>query len=236
MAKKKQSGEWQSIPLDFFKEIMTDYFKKDSINSNYTDVVIEIKTSERNQDRLFIDNVSYKTDGEKTFMESFKSAAESIGKQDIIDLLDLEKLAKNLVGSVIMVKKKEYVRSPLFDIARDLLKDSITLKERGIDDDLIKSLSKTVADALSPVEYPLTNDYLYDFLFEGLIISVPPNQTNIAGSRPEPLWFLKKEGKEIEGDDLKEEDWKTKLSDKYIKIRSFKYSDFKENILGKKGE
>ena len=234
MAKKKnQQPNWQSVPLDFFKEIMNDYFKKES--STYKDIIIEIKTSEENKDRLFMDNTSYKETGGQGFIKSFMSIAEDAGRKELVEMLDLDRMIKNLVGSVVMVKKEKDL-NPLIKIAQDLLKDRVNLLEKGVDDDVLKNLSKTISDVVAPVEYPLTTDYLNDFLFEGLIISVPPNHTNIAGTRPEPLWFLKKDGKEIEGDDLKEEDWKSKLSDKYIKIRSFTYSDFKENILGKMGE
>ena len=226
--KKNQQPNWQSVPLDFFKEIMNDYFKKDS--STYNDVIIEIKTSEDNKDRLFMDNMSYKEVGGQGFIKSFLGIAEDAGKKDLVEMLDLDQMIKNLVGSVVMVKKDT---NPFIKAAQDLLRDKIDLLEKGVDESVLKSLSETVSDIIAPIEYPLTKDYLNDFLFEGLIISVPPNQTNIAGTRPEPLWFLKKDGKEVEGDNLKEEDWETKLSDKYIKIRSFKYSDFKKNILGK---
>ena len=229
MAKKKnQQPNWQSVPLDFFKEIMDDYFKRDS--STYDDVIIEIKTSEDNEDRLFMDNMSYKETGGQSFIKSFLGMAEFSGKKELVEMLDLDQMVKNLVGSIVMVKKDT---NPFIKIAQDILKDKLDLLKKGVDEDVLKTLSETVSDVISPTEYPLTKDYLNDFLFEGLIISVPPNQTNIAGTRPKPLWFLKKDGKEVEGDELKEEDWKSKLSDKYIKIRSFKYSDFKENILGK---
>lgn len=232
MAKKKnQQPNWQSVPLDFFKEIMNDYFKRDSLT--YDDVIIEIKTSEDNEDRLFMDNISYKEIGGQNFIKSFLGTAENSGKKELAEMIDLDQMVKNLVGSVVMVKKDT---NPFIKIAQDILRDKFDLLKKGVDEDILKTLSETVSDVIAPTEYPLTKDYLNDFLFEGLIISVPPNQTNIAGTRPKPLWFLKKDGKEIEGDELKEEDWKSKLSDKYIKIRSFKYSDFKENILRKKGE
>ena len=59
--------------------------------------------------------------------------------------------------------------------------------------------------------FPLMSSYVKEFLWEGLIISVPPGSTNIAGNRMNPVWFVKKDGNEICGENLQAEDWKRKV-------------------------
>ena len=226
---KTKKDEWQSIPLDFFKEIISDYFE--NRNDMFKDKVIEIQTDETNDDRIFMDNITPEKIGKANFLKQFQGFIKKSGREDLADILDLEKMSQDLIGTVIMVSKN---RDNLFiELGKDLLRE---VEESGVvDENTLNQLREKIRKLSDRVvTYPLMNSYLKEFLWEGLIISVPPGSTNIAGNRLNPVWFIKENGNEISGKDLKAEDWKRSLSDRYVKIRSFDYSEYQE-LIDKKG-
>lgn len=226
MNKKTKKDEWQSIPLDFFKEIISDYFEKK--NDLFKDKVIEVQTDDSNSDRIFIDNITPEKIGRSNFLNQFKEYTKDKGRSDLAEAFNLEKMEKDLIGAVIMVSK-DREEDPLISIGRILLERCDETGE--VDKVLLDQLREKIKQVTNKTTtFPLMSSYIKEFLWEGLIISVPPGSTNIAGNRMNPVWFVKENGNEVSGDDLKAEDWKRSLSDRYVKIRSFDYSDYQKLI------
>ena len=137
-------------------------------------------------------------------------------------------MEKDLIGAVIMVSKN-HKEDPLIFIGKSLL--DVYDKTNEVDKVLLDQLREKIKKLTNKTTtFPLMNSYVKEFLWEGLIISVPPGSTNIAGNRMNPVWFVKKDGNEIYGENLLEEDWKRSLSDRYVKIRSFDYSEYQKLI------
>lgn len=230
MNKKFKKEDWQSIPLDFFKEIISDYFEKK--NDLFKDKVIEVQTDNSNSDRIFIDNITPEKIGRINFLNKFKEYTKDKGRSDLAEAFNLERMEKDLVGAVIMVSKDREEEDPLISIGRILLEHCDECDEMsGIDKELVDQLREKIKQATNKTTtFPLMSSYVKEFLWEGLIISVPPGSTNIAGNRMNPVWFVKKDGSEICGENLQAEDWKRSLSDRYVKIRSFDYSEYQKLI------
>lgn len=230
MKKKTKKEDWQSIPLDFFKEIISDYFEKK--NDLFKDKVIEVQTDDSNSDRIFIDNITPEKIGRINFLNKFKEYTKDKGRPDLAEAFNLERMEKDLVGAVIMVSK-DREEDPLISFSRELLEECDKTDE--IDKVLLDQLREKIKQLTNrTTTFPLMSSYIKEFLWEGLIISVPPGSTNIAGNRVNPVWFVKKDGNEICGENLQAEDWKRSLSDRYVKIRSFDYSDYQE-LINEKG-
>lgn len=226
MSKNTKKEDWQSIPLDFFKEIISDYFEKK--NDLFKDKVIEVQTDDSNHDRIFIDNITPEKVGRINFLNQFKEYTKDRGREDIADALDFKKLEEDLIGAVIMVSK-DHEEDPLISFSKELLKECDKTDE--VDKVMLDQLRKKIKLLTKKTtSFPLMSSYAKEFLWEGLIISVPPGSTNIAGNRMNPVWFVKKDGNEISGKDLQAEDWKRSLSDRYVKIRSFDYSEYQKLI------
>ena len=230
MNKKFKKEDWQSIPLDFFKEIISDYFEKK--NDLFKDKVIEVQTDNSNSDRIFIDNITPEKIGKVNFLNQFKEYTKDRGRSDLAEAFNLEKMEKDLVGAVIMVSK-DREEDPLISLGRVLLESCE--ETDGVDKVLLDQLREKIKQLTNKTTtFPLMSSYVKEFLWEGLIISVPPGSTNIAGNRMNPVWFVKKDGNEICGENLQEEDWKRSLSDRYVKIRSFDYSEY-QKLIEKEG-
>lgn len=230
MKKKTKKEDWQSIPLDFFKEIISDYFEKK--NDLFKDKVIEVQTDDSNSDRIFIDNITPEKTGRINFLNQFKEYTKDKGRSDLAEAFNLEKMEKDLVGAVIMVSK-DREEDPLISIGKILLEGCDEKRDEmdGIDKKLVDQLREKIKQLTNrTTTFPLMSSYVKEFLWEGLIISVPPGSTNIAGNRMNPVWFVKKDGNEICGENLQAEDWERSLSDRYVKIRSFDYSDYQKLI------
>ena len=227
MKKKTKKEDWQSIPLDFFKEIISDYFEKK--NDLFKDKVIEVQTDNSNNDRIFSDNITPDKIGRINFLNKFKEYTKDKGRSDLAEAFNLEKMEKDLVGAVIMVSKDREEEDPLISLGRILLESCDEMDE--VDKVLLDQLREKIKQLTNKTTtFPLMSSYVKEFLWEGLIISVPPGSTNIAGNRMNPVWFVKKDGNEICGENLQVEDWKRSLSDRYVKIRSFDYSDYQKLI------
>ena len=139
-----------------------------------------------------------------------------------------KRMEKDLIGAVIMVSK-DHEEDPLVSIGRMLLENCD--KTDGIDKESLDQLRKKIKLLTNKTTmFPLMSSYVKEFLWEGLIISVPPGSTNVAGNRMNPVWFVKRDGNEVYGENLLEEDWKRSLSDRYVKIRSFDYSEYQKLI------
>ena len=230
MKKKTKKEDWQSIPLDFFKEIISDYFEKK--NDLFKNKVIEVQTDDSNSDRIFIDNITPEKTGRINFLNQFKEYTKDKGRSDLAEAFNLEKMEKDLVGAVIMVSK-DREEDPLISIGKILLEGCDEHRDEmdGIDKELVDQLREKIKQLTNKTTtFPLMSSYVKEFLWEGLIISVPPGSTNIAGNRMNPVWFVKKDGNEICGENLQAEDWERSLSDRYVKIRSFDYSDYQKLI------
>ena len=226
MSKNTKKEDWQSIPLDFFKEIISDYFEKK--NDLFKDKVIEVQTDDSNSDRIFIDNITPEKIGRINFLNQFKDYTKDRGREDLADALNFKKLEEDLIGAVIMVSK-DREEDPLISFSRKLLEECD--KSGEVDKVILDQLREKVKLLTKKTtSFPLMSSYVKEFLWEGLIISVPPGSTNIAGNRMNPVWFVKKDGNEISGKDLQAEDWKRSLSDRYVKIRSFDYSEYQKLI------
>lgn len=227
MSKNIKNDGWQSIPLDFFKEIISDYFEKK--NDLFKDKVIEVQTEESENDRIFIDNITPEKIGKINFLNQFKEYTKDRGRSDLAEVFNLTEMEKDLIGAVIMVSKEDHEEDPLISVGRKLLENFD--ETDGVDKDLLDQFRKKFkALTNKTTTFPLMSSYVKEFLWEGLIISVPPGSTNIAGNRMNPVWFVKKDGNEICGENLQAEDWKRSLSDRYVKIRSFDYSDYQKLI------
>ena len=128
---------------------------------------------------------------------------------------------------------KDRKEDPLISIGKILLENCD--ETDGVDKVLLDQLREKIKLLENKITtFPLMSSYVKEFLWEGLIISVPPGSTNIAGTRMNPVWFVKRDGDEVYGENLLEEDWKRSLSERYVKIRSFDYSEYQKLI--NKGE
>lgn len=221
--------DWQTISLDFLKEIILEYY---SDSENYKNKVIEIKTSDSSPDRMFLDRVTPEKQGRSNFI---KNCVNIIEKQELIDSTESPILSmlfeKNFLGALVLLKKEDACGFIMF--GKRLLKDmteELTEEEKESLKDEISEL-KGFLDTYTPDRYfPIDKLNLENFLWDGLIVSTPPSKKDDK-LKPmfDPVWFKK------DTDTMQEQDWDLSLSERFAKIRSYEYEEFKEIIDKQRG-
>lgn len=227
-----KTKNWQTISLDFLKEIISEYY---SDSETYKNKVIEIKTSESNPDRMFLDRITPERQGKSDFIKKFMNTIEEndLTSDPIESLVVSKMLEKNLVGAMVLLKKED--DADFIKFGKRLMEqavDNLTEEER---ESMKKELSEINAflDTYTPDRYfPIDKSNLESLLWEALIISVPPTEKINDSLKPpfDPIWF--KKDTDVA---LQEQDWNLSLSERFAKIRSYEYEEFKE-IIEKWGE
>lgn len=224
--------DWQTISLDFLKEIILEYY---SDSENYKNKVIEIKTSDSNPDRMFLDRVTPEKQGKSDFI---KNCVNIIEKQELVDPMESSVLSmlfeKNFLGAMVLLRKEDDCGFITF--GRRLLKDMMEELTEGEKESLKNEISelKGFLDTYTPDRYfPIDKLNLENFLWEGLIVSTPPSKKDDANDKLKfvfsPVWFKKNT------DTMQEQDWDLSLSERFAKIRSYEYEEFKEIIDKQRG-
>lgn len=212
--------DWQEVSLAFFKELTKEYFSKNPAEQ-YRDTVIEVYDPTGNR-RYFIDNISRGSDGFKVYEKYFEEG------NPISMFFKIPEFFNDLLGFVAILSRN----NPIIELGKHILKtlDDPEYQDfaNEVDAEFLKEVREDMKNYTPGAVYPMVGSMPEIFFLEHLIISVPPGEVDPSGHRNDPLWYKKTGKTEITLDNLEKSDWSLKDNEKFVKIRSWSYEEYKE--------